>query len=324
MSVNQTDPGGAMLEQFQRDGYILVPDVFGAEEMDAALAAMERVFYGKPYAAWLHDFNEGKIGSVGDGFTTKQDEVVGRSQFPVCDPALDRLIENDKYLDLFESFLGDRASYCNAHLFMRTGPVDKRFPDQSWSGYHIDHNTNCVLPPSSDADRFSYVNSGVYLHDVTEEGAPMLLVPGSHTQAADVFAEGYSTDNMAGVSQVRDIRKAGLKDPIPAVGPRGSALFYSSYLLHSAQPFQNTKKQRAFWTLSMCRSDSDRWTRFSNPFIYGEREYMLPFITQTTPRVRSLFGWPEPGHRYYTEQTLDLLSHAFPGIDLAAYRDKVY
>ncbi len=323
MSLTIKTTGEAMLEQFQRDGYVLVPDVFTAEEMDAALDAMERNFYGKPYASWLNDYNEGNIGSVGDGFTTKQDEVVGRSQFPVGDPALDRLIENERYLDLFEMFLGDLPSYCNAHLFMRSGPVDKRYPDQPWSGYHADHNTNCVLPPSPDAARFSYVNSGVYLHDVTEDGAPMLLVPGSHTRAADVFTEGWSTDNMAGASQVRDIRKAGLKDPVPAVGTRGSALFYSSYLLHSAQPFQNRKKQRAFWTLSMCRSDADRWTRFSNPFMYGEREYMLPFITQTTPRVRSLFGWPEPGHPYYTEQTLDLLANAFPGIDVSPYRERV-
>ncbi len=308
-----------MLEQFRRDGFVLVPDVFSDEEMDAALEAMERAFYGKSYASWLEDFERGEQGSVGDGFTTKQDEVVGRSQFPVGDPALDRLIENDRYLDLYELFLGDKPSYCNAHLFMRTGPVDARYPDESWNGYHVDHNTNCVLPPSPDAGRFSYVNSGVYLHDVTGDGAPMLLVPGSHTRAADVFAAGWDSGNMASVSHVRDIRQAGLAAPVPAVGARGSALFYSSYLLHSAQPFENRKKQRAFWTLSMCRRDADRWTRFANPYIYGEREYMLPFITQTSPRVRSLFGWPELGHPYYTEHTLGLLGHAFPGMDLAPY-----
>lgn len=310
-----------MLEQFRCDGFVLVPDVFSDEEMDAALEAMERAFYGKSYASWLEDLERGEQGSVGDGFTTKQDEVVGRSQFPVGDPALDRLIENDRYLDLYELFLGDKPSYCNAHLFMRTGPVDARYPDESWSGYHVDHNTNCVLPPSPDAGRFSYVNSGVYLHDVTGDGAPMLLVPGSHTRAADVFAAGWDSGNMASVSHVRDIRQAGLAAPVPAVGARGSALFYSSYLLHSAQPFENRKKQRAFWTLSMCRRDADRWTRFANPYIYGEREYMLPFITQTSPRVRSLFGWPEPGHPYYTEHTLGLLGHAFPGMDLAPYAE---
>lgn len=308
-----------MLDQFQRDGYILIPDVFQAEEMEKALEAMEHIFYGMPYDSWINNFDEGKISSVGDGFTTNQNEVLGRSQFPVGDSALDRLMENERYIDLFELFLGAKPSYCNAHLFMRTGPVDKRYPEQSWSGYHVDHNTNCVLPPSGNPRRFSYINSGVYLHDVTDDGAPMLLIPDSHTSAGDVFMKGSETGNLASVSHIQDIRKTGLRDPIPAVGRRGSVLFYSSYLLHSAQSFQDHKKQRALWTLSMCRSDTDRWTRFSNPFVYGEREHMIPFIAQTTPRVRSLFGWPEPGHPYYTEQSLTLLSFAFPGIDLEPY-----
>lgn len=48
---------------------------------------------------------------------------------------------------------------------------------------------------------------------------------------------------------------------------------------------------------------------------------MLPFFTATTPRVRGLFGWPEPGHPYFTSQTLDLLEHTLPGIDTGPYRD---
>ena len=236
------------------------------------------------------------------------------------DPALDRLIENDDYLDMFEQCLGDRASYCNAHLFMRTGPTDKRFPDQSWNGYHIDHNTNCILPPSTDTDHFSYVNSAIYLHDVVDDGAPMLVIPGSHRHTSDIFVNAYATDNMAGPSQIRDLRKVeGLAAPVPSTATKGSALFYSSYLLHAAQPFQNTRKQRAFWTLSMSRRDAAGWTKFANPFMYGEREFMLPVTTRTTPRVRSLFGWPEPGHPYYTEQTLSLLAQALPGFDTAPY-----
>ena len=70
----------------------------------------------------------------------------------------------------------------------------------------------------------------------------------------------------------------------------------------------------------MCRRDNDRWTRFANPFIYGEREHMLPFFTRTTPRVRSLFGFPEPGHPYYTEGTTRMLADFIPGIDLEPYR----
>ena len=38
-----------MLEKFQRDGFVLVPDVFREKEMDAALQATEEIFYGMPY-----------------------------------------------------------------------------------------------------------------------------------------------------------------------------------------------------------------------------------------------------------------------------------
>ena len=68
-----------MLDQFQRDGYILIPDVFQAEEMEKALEAMEHIFYGMPYDSWINNFDEGKISSVGDGFTTNQNEVLGLS-----------------------------------------------------------------------------------------------------------------------------------------------------------------------------------------------------------------------------------------------------
>jgi hypothetical protein len=148
----------------------------------------------------------------------------------------------------------------------------------------------------------------------------MLVIPGSHRQAADVFARAFAEGNASNGSVI-DLRKATeLAAPVPSIARRGSALFYSSYLIHAAQPFRNRRKQRAFWTLSMCRKDNERWTRFSNPFIHGERSFMMPFFSKTTPRVRALFGWPEPGHPYFTEQTIDLMERAWPGMDMGLYR----
>ena len=124
----------AQLDQFHRDGYIIVPDLFSADEMDDALAAMEQIFYGQSFQQWLADCDRGDASGVSDGFTTTHDHSEGRSQFPVGAPALDRLIENETYLDIFEQCLGAKASYCNAHLFMRSGPTDKRHPDNSLGG----------------------------------------------------------------------------------------------------------------------------------------------------------------------------------------------
>ncbi len=312
----------SQLEQFHRDGYIIVPDVFSAGEMDAALAAMDQTFYGKSFAAWLADFDAGQTEGVSDGFTTTHDHEQGRSQFATGSEALDKLIENATYLDIFEQCLGAEANYCNAHLFLRSGPTDKRHSEHPWQGYHIDHHTNCLLPPFAQTGLYDYVNSAVFLHDVADDGAPMLVVPGSHQRAQEIFLAAFAAGNGEGGS-IKDLRQAeGLAAPVPATGARGAAFFYSSYLIHAAQPFANKRVQRAFWTLSMCRQDNDRWTRFANPFIYGEREHMLPFFTKTSPRVRSLFGFPAPGHAYYTAETLALLQHAMPEMDLAPYREK--
>ena len=78
----------AQLEQFHRDGYIIVPDLFSDAEMDAALEAMDQTFYGKPFDAWLADFDAGQTAGVSDGFTTTHNHEEGRSQFPTGAGAL--------------------------------------------------------------------------------------------------------------------------------------------------------------------------------------------------------------------------------------------
>ena len=62
---------------------------------------------------------------------------------------------------------------------------------------------------------------------------------------------------------IEDIREVPeFAEPVPTSAKVGSALFYSSYLVHAAVPFKNKRKQRALWSLSMTRSDT---SRFINP-----------------------------------------------------------
>ena len=305
------------LDAFHRDGFILVEDLFDAKEMTAALNDMEHIFYGKSYVEYLEELdNTGITDSVEPTVTNSVahygDTKYGRAQFPTGFGALDRLIENDAYLDVFAQCLGTNdVSYCNAHLFMRSGPTDKRHPDHSWQGYHPDHGTNTFLPLSRAVGTFDYINSGVYLHDVDDDCAPMHVIPGSHRQAADVVLRG-------GLDDIRKIPE--FAEPIPTSAQAGSGLFYSSYLIHAAVPFENKRKQRAFWTLSMARGDTSRWTKLANPWSGPEQKFFQPFWENTTPRVRALFGWPEVGHAYYTETTLKGISMRFPNMDLSPYQ----
>jgi len=133
----------------------------------------------------------------------------------------------------------------------------------------------------------------------------MHLIPGSHRQVAELFPRLAAEDDLISGGSISDIRDvAELAQPQPAIGKAGSVLLYSSWVVHAAVPFQNRRKQRALWTLSMARTDASPWTKLSNPWIGPERGFIKPFWEQTTPRVRSLFGWPKPGHAYYDDAAL--------------------
>ncbi len=307
------------LDAFHRDGYIMVDDVFNPEEMSAALRDMEKIFYGNSFDEFLAEFDRsGKADSVEPSATHSVthygDTPYGRTQFPTGYDALDRLIENEDYLDIYADCLGtDDIAYCNAHLFMRAGPSDQRHSEHLWQGYHADHGTNTFLPPGYAVGSFDYVNSGVYLHDVDEDGAPMHVIPGSHRQAADVLVR-----LGGGINDIRDVPE--FAKPVPTTGKAGSVLLSSSYLIHAAVPFTNKRKQRAFWTLSLARGDNSRFTKLANPWLGPEQQFFKPFWEKTTPRVRTLFGWPQPGHAYYSDITLNGIAIQFPNMDLTPYR----
>ena len=307
------------LADYHRDGYVIVPDVFGPEVMDKALVEVEHITYGKSYAHWAAE-NSSTGRAVADGISSKDNP--GRSQFPTGVPVLDKLIENPSYLDIFEQLLDTRdLHYCNAHLFVRAGPTDSRHPAHPWEGYHIDHDTNTFLPPWTDPGSYDYINSGVYLHDVEEDGAPMSVIPGSHHVVANHLCRFVREGVANSKASFTDIRKVKEFAPLrSATAKKGSAIFYSSYLVHSAVPFRNKRIQRALWTVSIARAQNQGWTRFSVPYKYGDREYFVPFWEQTSTRVRTLMGWPPPGHPYYSAQTLELLADSFPNMDLSPYR----
>jgi hypothetical protein len=259
------------LQRYHRDGFIVVPGVFSPGQMIAARAAIEGMYYdGRSFEDWLamvdsaggpqalEAFRRGESAggkgggeavAVGDSEVWVPPELgheAARACFPVGVSALDGLVETDSFLDIYEQCLGDKAAFCDAHLFLRAGATDTRHPSASHAGFHMDHNTNCWLPPAPDG-AFGYVNATAYLNDVDADSAAMLVCPGSHCAAGAVTKRLTPVGGAGSYPFVPDLREVPeLSTPVPAVGPAGSALFYSSYLYHAAQPF---KGEQAFSVL---------------------------------------------------------------------------
>lgn len=301
-------------EAYDRDGYVIVSGLFEPEQIAKALEETERLSYGKSFEEYLAEFKA--------GVDKSQRPAPGRTTFPTGSPVLDSFIENDEMLDCFADALGTNdMSYLSGLLFVRFGREDSRPVAEPWQDYHFDNNTCSFLPPHPDVKRYDYVNSAVFLHDVEEDGAPLHVLPGSHHLLEKMMPEFAARgDGMReGFGDIRKIPEFGT--PIPTMGKAGDVLLYSSYLVHGAVEFADKDKRRAFWSLSLGRTENDAWNKYSHLYPYPERPYSIPFWTQTSPRVRSLFGWPQPGDPYYTPETLKLLVAWFPGMDLEPYRN---
>jgi hypothetical protein len=311
-------------DAYHRDGFLLVPGIFSEREMDDAIRACDQITYGSSYDEWAAKVSQGlEDRQIADGISRKDN--AGRPQFPTGVRALDGLIENETYLDILVDLLGtDQLHYINGHLFVRAGPTDRRHPDHPWEGYHFDHDTGSFLPPTQEIGSHDYIGSSIALADITEDCAPTVLLPGSHRQLPQLLPRLHAAGVYVPPNSFTDIRR--IPEFARAVSPtvkRGTVGFGSSYMVHAAVPFRDKTRQRVHWTLSVGRAANATHNRFGNAYLGGERAFAVPFWSQTTVRVRSLFGWPAPGDPYYTPETLQLLAIHYPAMDLTPYRQAV-
>ena len=96
------------LEVFNHDGFILVEDLFDLNNIATALDKMEKTFYDKSFAEYLEKLD--KTGKPDPNPVTNigPTGIFGRAQFPTGINALDRLIGNEAYLDIFAQCLGNQ------------------------------------------------------------------------------------------------------------------------------------------------------------------------------------------------------------------------
>ncbi len=312
----------SQVDQFHTDGSVSLPDVYSPQEMDAALEAAERLHYGMPFEQWKREVvakGQGKDVTDYGGQGTPQNR--GPAQFPTGEAALDRLLEKPILLDMVADVAGtDDLHYLNGHIFLRSGPTDTRFPANPWEGFHFDHNSGSVLPPGQPGT-FDYLGCGILLNDVDEGCAPTVQIPGSHRMLGSLLPRLAKEGLFVPPSTFTDVRKVPeFARRTTWTGKRGTLGLGSSYGVHAAAPFRDKTKQRVWWTMAFNRGKDLAYNRCTTATAGAERQSLMPFLERTSPRVRALFGWPLPGHPYYTPATLELLALQYPKLDLGPYR----
>jgi ectoine hydroxylase-related dioxygenase (phytanoyl-CoA dioxygenase family) len=248
-----TEEIAARMEQFHRDGYLVLPGALDPDQVTRLRAGVERAFAAFDPEAEFY------------GATMQR---IWRPKMFERGTEFEELIDNPRVIDLVEAILGADC-HLIANSALRTGP------GEGISGWHADETVRFPLPPDVPLDPrirmpCFVLNFNYYLCDVDEELGPTQFVPGSHRS-------GRSPDSQEPTYEGRG--------PFSAVGAAGTAVVWHDQTWHRGAP--NRSRDRTRWVQQA--PYARRWVsqRFY-PFI----NYRMPeeILERANPRRKRLLG----------------------------------
>ncbi|MBP6506214.1 MAG: phytanoyl-CoA dioxygenase family protein [Opitutaceae bacterium] len=255
-------PTPEVLAQFNRDGFLIVPDVLTPAEVATYRTALERVFAVPNADAELYGM-----------------PAIWRPKLFEHGPEFDSSIDHPGVAQFIDAVLGD-----DCHLIAHTGL--KTSPGKVFGFWHQDDHCRFPIPDGLQLDpripmpTFT-INMNYYLCDVDEELGPTQFIPGSHRagrvpRESDNDASGNPT--YAGRSLVNSCGKA------------GTLVLWNDQTWHRGGP--NLSNGRIRWVLQT--PFARRWVaqRFW-PFV----NYRMPedVIARANPRRKRLLGFHNIG-----------------------------
>jgi hypothetical protein len=304
-------------DHFAEHGWVLVPGLVPAADIEAAQPALFRV-YPTPdevasgertirTAPFLPEADDGGAEGGVEDRRFRPTQFTGLRDAPVGDRLLDDLAVHHRILDLVEALLGtEDVRLYQAETFAKyAGAAHYEQP------LHIDETNHTLVPPRPDG-RYRQVQLFLYLSDVTEERGATRVV--SRTLTAGVPAD-----------ELFFHRAGGLRldeHEVAAEGPAGSVLAYSADTVHRGSAMTEAGAGRFFFNLAYRPAAVDwvgalPWPR------RGIEPAVQRWVEGLDARQLSALGVPPPGHDYWDDDTLAATARRYPRLDLSAYRGAV-
>lgn len=293
---------------WREDGFVIMPGLIPQDELEPALGELDAMF---PSAAGFHDRSDPRRGRfIGD-------EFAGIDSFPFTSTEVSLLAVHRRLVDLAQALLAERdlRIYGAEARAKYTGAADYEQP------LHRDYLNHTILVPS-DVRGCQQAEMFVYLTDVPEElGPPHML---SRTHAGDLparpnwYPRGDTADSGSGYVAAKgrpDLYEA----EISGAGPAGTVIAFETGTFHRGT--QLTAPRGARYSMQVCYRPAtvqwgDRLAWASGSF---EPEWVR-FVERAAPHQLQLFGFPPPGHPFWTPRTLAGMAERYPGLDLTPWR----
>jgi hypothetical protein len=293
---------------WQTDGFVILPGFLPIDELRPAVGELDRVF---PSADGFHDGTDPRCERfVGD-------EFAGIDTFPFASVELSLLAVHDRILDLAEGLLGERDLHMHgAEAWAKyTGACDY---DQD---LHRDYLNHTLLVPSSTAG-CQQVEMFVFLHDVPEELGPPHLVSRRHTDDLPPVPNWFLRpgsdpsdwrfDEASGSAQLYGAEVSG-------AGPAGTVIAFDPGTVHRGTQLTAPRGARYSMHLGF-RPATLQWGQRVGWATRSFTDEWVDFVGRATPRQLQAFGFPPPGHPFWTPETLAGMALRYEALDLSPWR----
>ena len=150
----------------------------------------------------------------------------------------------------------------------------------------------------------------IWLSDVPEDHGPTHLVPLAVTAGVPALPHGY----------LRSERPDYYHREQSGAGPAGTVVAYSTDTFHRGTEITAPRAARYSAHVSYRHADNE-WT---GRHAWGDRSFhpdWTPFVEQASMRQLLLFGFPAPGHPYWTPETIRDLEVRYPGLDARPWQN---
>ncbi len=247
----------SLIEQFHRDGFLVLPGILSAGEVAVLRAGVERAFAEPSEEAALYGMPN-----------------MWRPKMFERGPAFEALIDHPGVIDLVEALLG-----ADCHLIAMSALRTE--PGTGISYWHVDETVRFPLPPGLTLDPRIQIpclnlNFNYYLCDVDEELGPTQFVPGSHRSGRQPLPEDFDSQGNP-FYEGHEVHSA--------LGPAGMAVLWHDQIWHRGAP--NRTKDRIRWVQQAPYGKRFIAQRFY-PFI---RYHMAEEILErANPRRKRLLG----------------------------------
>jgi hypothetical protein len=107
---------------------------------------------------------------------------------------------------------------------------------------------------------------------------------------------------------------------VSAAGPAGTVVAYANDTLHRGTAMAAPAGVRYTIHVNFRPEGADWITRHSWQQ-HSNTERWHAFVLRATPEQLALFGFPPPGHPYWTEETIEATGARYPGLNLAPWQN---